>query len=289
MSFIRTLAALSCHSRERGNPVVGRATNKIRMNSRTALVLIVAVFSTASCTNKEPSTEPTVVKKGKVKPTFAKDTGINVDSLVASLDQYVFEGSGGRPVTATQDRWWRWDVKTMRDEPENSWQTRYGMPYQFHYALRALTEFDDAHELEEDTGREFIPILHIQHDSPRLWGSTYLHEYAVINVQARIEGYKLEDDSDIHLILRDGIYSMVAEVPHPKEVGKWAEIRVAAVWKWLIEHFGKPTRKGAKPPDIGPVFVVGMPFIDEKHNVSGEAPNGMEIHPVLGISLPDDN
>jgi hypothetical protein len=57
----------------------------------------------------------------------------------------------------------------------------------------------------------------------------------------------------------------------------------------LMGYFGRPTTKEKTPREIGPVFVVGMPFFDKKAHGNGAAKNGIEIHPVLGISLPDDN
>ncbi len=194
--------------------------------------------------------------------------------------------------TKTEDHYWRWNVKTMKDEPNNNWQTRYGMPYQQHFTLRELTEFKPKEQLEDDTGI-FIPIGRIQHYQPRLRVESFLHEYQVINVEAKIVGYNLEDaDGDIHLILSDsdGKHTLIAEVPDSNQVSTWAQPQVAAVRKWLYDSLGKPPRTTKRPPrDLGIVFVVGVPFFDKKHGAVGEAPNGIEIHPVLGISLPDDN
>ena len=97
-------------------------------------------------------------------------------------------------------------------------------------------------------------------------------------------------NKDIHLILSDTEGNrLIAEVPDANEVGTWAKPFVEAVRTKLFEYFGRPTTKLKTPRTIGPVFVVGMPFFDKKEHGTGAAPNGIEIHPVLGISLTDDN
>jgi hypothetical protein len=254
------------------------------------VLCLTIVVTLVGCTSKKHSADQPSETRKNGKTIAVKDTGINIDSLIEGLDLYSPPGSGGRPITATEDRSFRWDVKTMRDDSDNNWQTRYGMPFQKSFTISELINFDPEKDLGEYDGNTFIPNGKVNAKSPRLWGRTYLHEYQIINIEAHIVGYKFEkDDSDIHLILTDGKDSLIAEVPYWKEVGKWAQPQVESVWKWLRNHFGSPPPKGKIPPDIGPVFVVGMPFIDKDHNVNGAAQNGIEIHPVLGISLTDDN
>ncbi len=264
---------LSGHSRERGNADFQLKKDKMRIVSITAFLTTAIVVTLAGCMSN----------------TLTLRNSEHTSDSLAKIDLL---GSGGRPSTATEDHYWRWKVKTMQDEPNNNWQTRYGMPYQQHFTLQQLTDFNPKNELADDTG-EFMPIGRIKHDQTRLWGETFLHEYQIINVEAKIVDYRLEEeDGDIHLILSDsdGKHTLIAEVPDPKEVGDWARPQVFAVRKWLYDTLGEPSPNPKRPPrDVGIVFVVGVPFFDKIHNAKGEAPNGIEIHPILGISLPDDN
>ncbi|HET6400669.1 MAG TPA: hypothetical protein VFH95_04640, partial [Candidatus Kapabacteria bacterium] len=202
-----------------------------------SLALIVAL---CGCSNSRNSTENS-----------------SMDISLDSLNHIYFPGSGGRPASAEEDLTWRWDVKTMRDDTGNNWQSRYGMPYQRNFTIRELLEFNPEKELEEDTGT-FIPVGKITAKTPRLWGETYLHEYQIINVEARVVGYKFENyDKDIHLILSDTEgNTLIAEVPNWNEVGPWAKPYVEAVTKKLVEYFDRPTTKLKTPREIGPVFVV---------------------------------
>jgi hypothetical protein len=135
------------------------------MDSRITCITIVIIVTMAGCTNSHNSTVDLSM----------------YDLSLDSLNHIFFPGSGGRPATATEDHQWRWAVKTMTDEPENNWQSRYGMPYQRNFTITDLVKFRPEEELG-DTGEHFIPIGKIDAATTRLWGNTYLHEYQVINV-----------------------------------------------------------------------------------------------------------
>ncbi len=199
------------------------------------------------------------------------------------------------PESVKEERAWRWSVKTLCDSLAGTsryphWQTAYGMPYQRHLTVKKLTEWKKPEEVDHA-------------GSPRYWpdGNSNQGEYDIVNLEGWIEGYRIEPDGDIHLILSDGDSSIIAEVPDPKEVVAWAKPQCAAVRKWLQDKFGEPAswenghwteprwQKGLQPDDTGEVVIVGYPFFDKKHNVSEAAANGIEIHPVLGISLVNDN
>src|SRR5262249_24021705 len=97
-----------------------------------------------------------------------------------------------------------------------------------------------------------------------------------------LDVYKLETDSDYHLVLLDGSSTMIAEIPHPECVGA-----------------GSPFLSGIQPARTTfnasytptPVFqtanvtasVIGAGFFDFFHGQRGVAPNAIELHAVLGI------
>lgn len=109
-------------------------------------------------------------------------------------------------------------------------------------------------------------------------------ETTVYRVTATLAEYKLEADSDYHLVLSDAGRTMIAEIPDPACVGKAspllpgielartefdAQYRTAPVWQ----------RAGVM------VTVTGVGFFDSIHGQTGVAPNGVELHPVLSIEF----
>ncbi len=195
-----------------------------------------------------------------------------------------YRGNGGEPQTADEDRRWRWDVKTLRDSDASAiWSL--GEPFQRHLTLTQLTHWERPEGLAGN--------------SPRYWdNNSYRHEFNIINVRASIARYVAESDGDIHLVLYFNNDSLIAEVPSPDSLGERYSVRnqCATVRKWLLKKLGPPAKYGRggydrspEARDIGNVYVVGVPFFDFKHNQIGAAPNGIEIHPVLGISDAQDN
>lgn len=91
-----------------------------------------------------------------------------------------------------------------------------------------------------------------------------------------------DDDSDIHLVLRDlqvRNATIVTEIPHP---GCTANERLAR----LYEEARKALRT---VPRDGIVEVVGIGFFDTLHGQRGMQPNGLEIHPVLRLTVIQDS
>ncbi len=94
---------------------------------------------------------------------------------------------------------------------------------------------------------------------------------------------KLEDDGDLHLRLRSPFgRDMIAEVPRPgcvSAVSPW-KTAITAVRNAVTSRYGTPTswRYVYRTVDVR-----GLGFFDEEHNVTGAAPNDIELHPVTGI------
>jgi len=117
-------------------------------------------------------------------------------------------------------------------------------------------------------------------------------ETTLWRVQARLVGYRLEPDSDFHVVLVDlkTGQSMLAEIPAPyctnspwgtafrsaravvESIGHHAAERLR-FW-WLDYH-------GATPPEV---TVTGVGFWDTEHGQRGASKNGAELHPVISVS-----
>jgi hypothetical protein len=97
-------------------------------------------------------------------------------------------------------------------------------------------------------------------------------EHRIYSVVASVT-IRPEADLDYHLILRSGAHTMIAETPSP-----------------LCTPGATPTRrqqmtaarKAARP--CSKARVVGVAFFDYRHAQTGVAPNGIELHPVLGFA-----
>ena len=90
-----------------------------------------------------------------------------------------------------------------------------------------------------------------------------------------------DDDSDIHVVLRDlerPDATIVAEIPHP---GCTAVERHAKL-------FDEARRALRTVPRNGIVELVGIGFFDRLHGQRGMFPNGLEIHPVLRLRVVED-
>lgn len=118
--------------------------------------------------------------------------------------------------------------------------------------------------------------------SPRFTstGSPEIQVFRLTNVT--LVEYKIETDSDYHLVLSDGTSTMIAEIPDPACVttGPWASSVKSARAAF-----------DAKFPSVTSTFktanvvatVTGTGFFDLLHGQTGVAPNGIELHAVLGI------
>ena len=148
----------------------------------------------------------------------------------------------------------RWPVKTLTDRDRTRVDT---------VAVRSTVK-----ELGS------IPIPNIPYPRDRRIAPLEVTTYRVTAVIAQIS---VQDDGDWHLVLRDvedARYTMIAEIPLPEcAVGSGYEERFRSVRQAL-----RGIRKGAR------VEVTGVGFFDFLHNQRGGAGNGVELHPVLGIS-----
>jgi hypothetical protein len=114
-------------------------------------------------------------------------------------------------------------------------------------------------------------------------------EYNVYAIDCYIIEYKMEEDNDIHIVLRDlkTNATMVAEVPSPlcPEVQKTSSYKqFEELYNWFTLNIGKPGSSFKTLSKPMKVRITGVGFYDFIHGQRGMAPNGREIHPVLSIT-----
>ncbi|TMA25546.1 MAG: hypothetical protein E6J78_17225 [Deltaproteobacteria bacterium] len=119
--------------------------------------------------------------------------------------------------------------------------------------------------------------------SPRFTyaGSPEIQLYRLSNVTLTL--YKMENDSDYHVVLQDSAgNTMITEIPYPG--------CVASASAWTSQINGARSAFDAKyavttsfQTANDTVTVTGVGFFDLLHGQTGVAPNGIELHSVLGI------
>ena len=110
-------------------------------------------------------------------------------------------------------------------------------------------------------------------------------ETTVFRLQATLTEYKLETDSDYHLVLSDGAgHTMIAEIPDPACVGSSSPL-LTSIQKARGEFNAKYTPTSSFKTANVPVTVTGVGFFDFLHGQTGVAPNGIELHAVLDVQF----
>ena len=110
-------------------------------------------------------------------------------------------------------------------------------------------------------------------------------ETTLFVVDATLVEYKLETDSDYHLVLKDAQgNTMIAEIPDPACVGA-GSVFAAGIQNARSEFDGKYTVTTSFQTANIPVEVRGVGFFDFNHGQTGVAPNAIELHAVLDINF----
>jgi hypothetical protein len=108
-------------------------------------------------------------------------------------------------------------------------------------------------------------------------------ETTVFTLNATLTQYKLESDSDYHLVLQDGSgNTMIVEIPSPNCVGAGSPFGpgISNARAAFDARFTATT--SFQTANI-PVAVKGVGFFDFLHGQTGVAPNGIELHAILDI------
>jgi hypothetical protein len=102
-------------------------------------------------------------------------------------------------------------------------------------------------------------------------------------INATLTVYKLEGDSDYHLVLSDASgNTMIAEIPSPTCVGAGSPF-FSGIQNARAEFDARFTATTSFQTANIPVQVRGVGMFDFLHGQTGVAPNGIELHPVLDV------
>src|SRR5713226_8436609 len=108
-------------------------------------------------------------------------------------------------------------------------------------------------------------------------------EATVFTLNATLTTYKLESDSDYHLVLSDASgNTMIAEIPSPNCVGTGSPFG-PGITNSRNEFDARYTATTSFQTANIPVQIKGVGMFDFLHGQTGVAPNGIELHPVLDV------
>ena len=128
-----------------------------------------------------------------------------------------------------------------------------------------------------------INALPQPHPTPKTRSTDFSRH--VWRVSAQITQFKVEGDSDIHLVLFADSNYLIAEMPAAKCLPKKTRDRkaIVAARKKFETNCGKPTDKWK---ELGAVATIsGIGFFDIPHTQNPHAGNFAELHPVTGIKF----
>jgi hypothetical protein len=110
-------------------------------------------------------------------------------------------------------------------------------------------------------------------------------EDTVYVINATMTLFKKETDVDYHIVLQDATtHTMIAEIPSPACVGTSSPF-AAAVSAARVKFDGRFSATTSFQSVTVPVQITGVGFFDFIRGQTGVAPNGVELHPVLGINF----
>ena len=110
-------------------------------------------------------------------------------------------------------------------------------------------------------------------------------ETTIFQLHDTLTEYKLESDSDYHLIVADASgKTMIVEIPDPACVGSSSPL-LADIKKARAAFDARYTPGDTFQTANVPVTVTGVGFFDFLHGQTGVAPNGIELHAVLDIQF----
>lgn len=160
---------------------------------------------------------------------------------------------------------WRWPVKTLSDP------------------ARTKVDFNPIGTQVKFLRSRARPGIPIGTNTPRV-SRTEFHTWMV---KARPIQAKVEDDGDIHLVISvPGAPSKTMIVEFPKKTcvaSPFKRFRMSHARQQFLSNCGAVSSSSWLKL-AGAVTITGVGFWDEKHGQTGIAPNGIELHPVLGFT-----
>ncbi len=111
------------------------------------------------------------------------------------------------------------------------------------------------------------------------------YETTVWQLNGTLAQFKLESDSDYHLVMADGSgRTLIVEIPDPACVATTSPLRPKIV-NARAQFDAKYTATTSFQSANIPVVVTGVGMFDFLHGQTGVAPNGIELHAVLDINF----
>ena len=113
-------------------------------------------------------------------------------------------------------------------------------------------------------------------------------ETRTFRVRAALVAMKLEDDNDIHLVIadpRDRRLTMIVEFPNAsctRGASRQARAKMRNARNHLVAACGSATSSFTSLS--GKATISGVGFLDQVHGQTGVAPNGIELHPAVGLT-----
>ena len=102
-------------------------------------------------------------------------------------------------------------------------------------------------------------------------------------INATLTKYKVESDSDYHLVVVDGSgRTMIVEIPSPTCVGSGSPF-FSGIQNARSEFNARFTATTSFKTTSTPVQIRGIGMFDFLHGQTGVAPSGIELHPVMNI------
>jgi hypothetical protein len=112
------------------------------------------------------------------------------------------------------------------------------------------------------------------------------YETTVWVINGTLTKYKLEDDSDYHLVISDDAgNTIITEIPHPGCVGATSPFK-AGITNARAQFDARFTATTSFQTSSVAVQLKGVGMFDFQHGQTGVAPNGIELHPVIDITFP---
>jgi len=108
-------------------------------------------------------------------------------------------------------------------------------------------------------------------------------EDSVYTVICTITEFRPESDSDCHLVITDGLVTMVAEVPDPgcsSVAASPYKAEFITCRDWVHTNLGYNINTSVSLPKV---VITGVSYYDPPHGQAGAAPNNMELHSVIDI------
>ena len=113
-------------------------------------------------------------------------------------------------------------------------------------------------------------------------------ELETYTIEVEVQGFKLEDDSDIHVVVHpigkpgETMIVELAEAGCNGAVGSSQREAIQSARQSFTSICGDPSERFR--PCAAMLEITGVAFFDFLHGQTGVAPNGIELHPVLSVT-----